>query len=319
MRRHPESVRAARVAALLARTAADPNEAIGRWDEVIALDPSGDLAAEAHWYRGLQAYSAGLYVGAGREFERLAEAFSGSFDPGRATLWKGYAELGADQPEAAALSFERAAEIARDPADVRSAELGQAHAAFRLGRIADALRRYEAFERTHRSDGRASAAARRIVQCLRALGRETEAARAAARIERDYPDSREATLARAEVRPEDDAAEAAEPGDGAAGILSGDAGASDDRRRGAAGESYGPFLVQAAAMTDPRNAAVLRREIRELRIGPVIVEPGDGPDGPVHRVLVGPYDTEAEARSAAEAIAALGDLNPRIRPVSEAR
>ncbi len=307
-RRHPESLRSPRVAALLARTADDPTEAIGRWDEVIALDPNGDLAAEAHWHRGLHAYSAGLYVAATQEFSHLAEAFEGRFDRGRAKLWSGYAELGADRPAAALDLFAEAAEVARDPEDVRSAELGQAHAAFRLGRVGEALRRYESFERANRRDGRASAAARRAVECLRLLGREAEATRSATRIEREYPDSREATLARAEVRVE------AVARDESAGGIAGAAGVA-----GADAPPAGPFLVQAAAMSDPRNAAVLRREIRALRVGDVRVEPGDGPDGPVHRVFVGPFETEAAARGAAEAIAALGDLNPRVRPVAAGR
>jgi tetratricopeptide (TPR) repeat protein len=306
---NPESVRSARVAALLARTAEDPTEAIGRWDEVLALEPEGPLAAEARWNRGIQAYSAGLYVAAGSEFDLLAESFADEFDRGRALLWRGYAELGADRAEAALASFEAAEGEATDRADVRSAELGQAHAAFRLGRIDEALRRYESFERSHRDDGRASAAARRTVECYRLLGREDDAARTAARIERDYPDSREATLARAEVRgAARERAATAEDG----------AGADETEGRTPAAPA-GPFVVQAAAMSDPRNAAVLRRQIRALRVGEVRVEPGEGPDGPVHRVVVGPYDTEDEARAAAEAIAGLGDLNPRVRPAAPPR
>ncbi len=308
VRRHPESVRSVRVAALLARTAVDPTEAIGRWDEVLALDPDGALAAEARWNRGMHAYSAGLYVAAGQEFALLAASTSGSFDPGKALLWKGFSELGADRPEEAIESFTGAESTARDRADVRSAELGVAHAVFRLGRLGEAMRRYEEFEKSHPEDGRASTAARRRVECLKLLGRQSDAAREAVRIERDYPDSREATLARAEIRGIDRAATAPPEMD-----LS-DAGHPD----GGEGE-IGPFVVQAAAMTDPRNAAVLRREIRGLHVGTVTVEPGDGPDGPVHRVIVGPYDTEAEARAAAEAVATLGDLNPRVRPVTAGR
>lgn len=298
VRDHPESARSARVAALLARTATSPSEAMGRWDEVIALEPQGALAAEAHWFRGVHAYSAGLYVAAAREFGLLADSFGGVFDAGRAVLWKGNAELGADSASAAYDSFERARREASDPADVRSAELGLAHAAFALGNIKDALRRYERFESDHPDDGRASSAARRAVECLRLLGRTSEASVQAVRIERQYPNSFEAALAREEIRQIEPAPvpEAAPP--------------PEPVRRG-------PFVVQVAAMEDLSNAVGLRREIRRLGIEDVRVEMADGPRGPVHRVLLGPYETEEQARAMADSVATLGDLNPRVREVSE--
>ena len=58
IRDHPESARSAGVAALLARTSEDPADAMGHWDEVIALDPDGELAAEARWEKAMHAYSA---------------------------------------------------------------------------------------------------------------------------------------------------------------------------------------------------------------------------------------------------------------------
>lgn len=296
---HPEGARTARVAALLARTAASPSEAVGRWDEVIALEPEGALAAEAHWNRGLHAYSAGLYVAATREFALLAESFAGTFDAGRAALWKGKAELGADSAGAAAESFERARRGASDPADVRSAELGLAHAAFALGNVKDALRRYERFESEHPQDGRASSAARRAVECLRLLGRTDEASVQAVRIERQYPNSFEATLAREEIRQ----------------IEPAPAPVRETARPEPA--DTGPFVVQVAAMEDLANAVVLRREIRRLGIEGVRVELADGPRGPVHRVLLGPYETEEEARAVADSIATLGDLDPRVHEASE--
>jgi tetratricopeptide (TPR) repeat protein len=297
LREHPESARSARVAALLARTAEDPADAMGRWDEVIALEPDAALAAEAHWERGLHAYSAGLYIAAAQEFEVLAARFPADFDAGRAFLWKGQAELGADRPEAAITAFRTAARKANDRMDARAAELGVAHAHFRLGNLREALRRYERFEDQYSRDGRASAAARRAVECLRLAGREEEASAKAAEIERTYPDSFEATLARAEVRRDESRAEV------------------PDEAETVEESPRGPFIVQVAAMTDPRNAAQLRRLILRKGLGPLSVEPGEGPLGPVHRVLLGPYDSEEEARAAADSVATLGDLNPRVREV----
>jgi cell division septation protein DedD len=131
------------------------------------------------------------------------------------------------------------------------------------------------------------------------LGRETEAAANAARIERDYPTSLEATLARAEVREWG-------PAENVELVPT----VVDET-------PAGPFLVQVAAMSNPRNAADLRREILLLGITAIHVEPGDSPEGPVHRVLLGPYDDEVTARAIADSVSALGRLNPRLVRVSE--
>ena len=72
-------------------------------------------------------------------------------------------------------------------------------------------------------------------------------------------------------------------------------------------------IAFVASMTDPRNAAELRRLILAKGLGPLEIEPGEGPQGPVHRVILGPYATEEEARAAADSVATLGDLNPRVR------
>jgi tetratricopeptide (TPR) repeat protein len=295
LREHPESARSARVAALLARTASDPADAMGRWDEVIALEPAGAFAAEAHWMKGIHAYSAGLYVAAGSEFSILAEMFPSHFDPGRAHLWKGYAGLGADFVEDALESFRDAERYATDPLDVRSAQMGQANASFRLGNVREALRKYSRFESDHPDDGRAAAASRRAVECLRLLGRESDALKKAADIEKKYPHSFEATLARAEVR------SAVAPRE------------VDQLEEEGPAPRAGPFLVQVASMTNPRNAADLRRRILSLGIRAIRVEPGEGPQGPVHRVILGPFETEDIARAIADSVAALGDLNPRVK------
>jgi cell division septation protein DedD len=293
--RNPEAVRSAKVAALLARTAVDPEEAVSRWDEVIELEPAGALAAEGRFAKGLHAYSAGLYVAAAKEFDALAESYAKHFDAGKARLWKALAELGADDAAAAAASFERAHREGRDADTLAGAEIGAAHAAFRAGDVADALRRYERFEREHGSDGRASSAARRAAECLRLLGRTSEASALAARIERKYPNSMEATLARAEVRRIEAPRE--EP-------------APEEKRRG-------PFVVQVAALADLKNAVALRRDIRELGIDGVRIEMAEGTGEPLHRVLLGPYETEEEARAIADSVAALGNLNPRVREGTE--
>jgi tetratricopeptide (TPR) repeat protein len=292
-----EAARSARVLALLARTARDPAEAMSVWDEVIALEPRGALAAEAHFEKGLHAYSAGLYVGAAQEFRTLVEGFASDFDRGRALFWKGQAELGADLPEQAFESFRMAERSARDPLDAAGAELGAANACFRLGNLREALNRFERFTRSRREDPRAGAAARSAVECLKLLGREAEAEARAQEIAREHPESFEATLARAEVRrPEDHAA----PGPG-------EESASREGR----------FVVQVAAMADPRNAAALREAIRGLGIQEIRVERGEGPEGPVHRVILGPFHSEEQARAIADSVATLGDFNPRIRPEAQ--
>lgn len=297
LRQHPEGARSARATAMLARTAADPAEAASLWDEVIALELTGRLAAEAHWQKAMHAYSAGLYVAASREFGRLGTDFGNWLDPSQAFLWKGYSDLGADEPEAARESFREAERGVSDRLDVASVQLGIANANFRIGNVREAHRQYQRFEREHRDDGRASAAARRGVECLRLLGREQDAAAAAARIGLEYPDSFEATLARAEIRTLRDREVRWREG------------------RAEVPTPKGPFIVQVAAMTDPRNAATLRRQILALGIREIEVESGEGPDGPVHRVLLGPYPDEATARAIADSVAVLGDLNPRVREV----
>lgn len=308
---HPEGARSAKVAALLARTAEKPSEALGRWDEVIALEPDGALAAEAHFAKGMHAYSAGLYVGAKHEFEVLVEEFPREFDRGRAFLWKGFAELGASDPGEAFESLEEARKEAKDPEDVRSAELGLAHASFQQGNAKEALRRYERFERDHPEDGRASSAARRAVDCLRLLGRTDEATVMATRIAREYPDSFEATLTRAEIR--DGGGTVGAPGAGAeAAPEPGDEAPAE--RVEAPEARTGPFVVQVASMAELRNAVALRRDIRSLGIEGVRIELYEGREGAVHRVLLGPYNTEEEAQAIADSVATLGELNPRVRP-----
>lgn len=297
VRAHPEGAHSPRGAAMLARTAEDAAEASTRWDEVIALGADRELAAEAHWNKGIGAYSAGLYVAASREFEIVGRDYGVWIDPGQAFLWKSYADLGAEEPEAALQALHEAENAVRDR-DVRpSIEFALANVHYRLGNVAEALRGYQKFERANRLDGRASAAARRSVECLRLLGRESEAAATAARIGREYPDSFEATLARAEIRTLEDREVTWKEG------------------KAELPEPRGPFVVQVAAMSDPRNAAALRRQILALGIQDITVEAGDGPNGPVHRVLLGPYDDEIRARAVADSVAAIGNLNPRVREV----
>jgi tetratricopeptide (TPR) repeat protein len=297
VRAHPEGAHSPRGAAMLARTAEDAAEASTRWDEVIALGADRELAAEAHWNKGMHAYSAGLYVAASREFEIVGRDYGVWIDPGEAFLWKSYADLGAEAPEAALQSLREAENAVRDR-DVRpSIEFAMANVHYRMGNVAEALRGYQKFERANRLDGRASAAARRSVECLRLLGRESEAVAAAARIGQQYPDSFEATLARAEIRTLADREVTWKEG------------------KAELPEARGPFVVQVAAMSDPRNAAALRRQILALGITEIQVEAGDGPNGPVHRVLLGPYRDEASARAVADSVAAIGNLNPRVREV----
>ena len=283
----PDAKRQLRVMSLMARTALDPTEAVELWDDVLALEPPADLATEARWMKGLAAYSAGLYVAAGHEFDGLAHAPDSRLPRGRALLWKGLASLAADEPEEALESFTEAG-TAVSGDDAPTLELALAHAHFRLGHASEALHRYERFEREHRKDARASAAARRTIECLRLLGREDEASARATRIEHDYPTSSEATLAREAVRARKSAEEP---------------------------ETKGPvyYIVQVAAMSDPANAARLAQQVRKLKLGDVKVEKVDGPDGVIHRVLLGPFDDEARAHAAVDSIATLGNVEPRVR------
>lgn len=282
------AVRSPEALALLARTAADPEEAASLYDQLLLLDPPAALASEAHWMKGVHAYSGGRYIAATREFDLLAREFERHFPRGRALLWKGQAELAADST-ASALETLKAAARSADGDDVASVDFATAHAYLSLGQVDEALRRYERFEREHKDDGRASAAARRQVECLRLLGRESEATVRATRIERSYPGSFEATLAREANRaapppaPETPAAKAVQ------------------------------HVVQVASLGDPANAARLAQQVRNLGLGPVRIEETEGTEGKMHRILLGPFKDEARAHEAADSVATLGDLAPRVR------
>ena len=155
--------------------------------------------------------------------------------------------------------------------------------------MGEAMRRYQRFESEHRGDDRASAAARRTVECLRLLGREQEAAARAAHIEQQYPSSFEATLAREAVR-----ARGPAPADSPDGAPA-------------------HWVVQVAAMTDPANATKLASVVRALNLGNVTIERGEGPEGTIHRVVLGPFADEVAARAAADSVAIVGDVTPRVR------
>jgi tetratricopeptide (TPR) repeat protein len=283
----PSAERSTAALVLLARTADDPEEATSLYDQVLALEPPETLAAEAHWMKGVHAYSAGRYVGAAREFDVLARELGGKFPRGRALLWKGLSELAADSA-ATALETLRQAERSAEGDDAAGVDFGIAHAYLTLGQPDEALKRYERFERDHKNDGRASAAARRQVECLRLLGRETEATTRATRIERAYPGSFEATLAREATRTP---ATAPAPAAGKAAR----------------------YVVQVAALGDPGNAAKLAQQVRGLKLGEVRIEKTEGVEGDLHRILLGPFEDEVRAHAAADSVATLGDLAPRVR------
>ncbi len=282
----PTAARSPAALALLARTAIDPEEASSLYDQLLALEPPESLASEAHWMKGVHAYSAGRYIAAAREFDVLAREFGGKFPRGRALLWKGLAELAADSA-AVALETLRQAEKSADGDDAAGVDFGIAHAYLSLGQPDEALKRYEKFEREHRDDGRASAAARRQVECLRLLGRETDATARATRIEREYPGSFEATLAREASR-----TPASAP---------------------AAKAEATRYVVQVAALGDPANAAKLAQQVRGKKLGDVRIEKVEGAEGVMHRILLGPFEDEVRARAAADSVATLGDLDPRVR------
>lgn len=285
----PAASTSLQVLALLARTADDPGEAVSLWDRVLELEPPGPLAGEAHWEKGMQAYAAGLYVAAAAEFETVMSVRGAKIPKGRAQLWKGLSELAADQPEVA-LETLRDASGSVSGDDSATAEFALAGAYYRLGQLGEALRRYQKFERDHADDGRASAAARRTVECLRMLGREQEASVRAGRLAKEYPDSFEATLAREAVRARVDA-----------------------RKPSATGEAE-TWVVQVAALTDPANATKLASEVRALHVGDVTIERAEGPEGTIHRVMIGPYPDQVAAQVAADSVASLReDLSPKPR------
>jgi tetratricopeptide (TPR) repeat protein len=195
-----EGERSARVALLLARCASDPDEALERWDEVLALTPTGEVAAEAHWNRAQAASAMGLHSQAIEEYAILARDHKSHFDRGRALLGKGLAELQSGEPSDALETLGLASRLTKRQEDTIAAELALASATYQLGNVREALRRYERFENDHSRDERARWAAWRAVLCLRLLGRESDAAEKTERMEREYPGSIEAILAREEIR-----------------------------------------------------------------------------------------------------------------------
>jgi cell division septation protein DedD len=71
--------------------------------------------------------------------------------------------------------------------------------------------------------------------------------------------------------------------------------------------AVGPFIVQVAALADPARALKLAERLRELGYAPAVTPPRPGGPDALHRVSVGPYVAQAEARAAAAAIeSALG-------------
>jgi tetratricopeptide (TPR) repeat protein len=195
-----EGERSARVALLLARCASDPDESLERWEEVLALTPTGEVAAEAHWNRAQAASAMGLHSQAIEEYVILARDHKSHFDRGRALLGKGLAELQSGEPADALETLGLASRFAKRHEDTIAAELALASATYQLGNVREALRRYEKFENDHSKDERARWAAWRAVLCLRLLGRESDAAEKTERMEREYPGSIEAVLAREEIR-----------------------------------------------------------------------------------------------------------------------
>jgi tetratricopeptide (TPR) repeat protein len=192
--------RSARVALLLARCASDPDESLERWEEVLALTPTGEVAAEAHWNRAQAASAMGLHSQAIEEYVILARDHKSHFDRGRALLGKGIAELQSGEPSDALETLGLASRLAKRQEDTIAADLALASATYQLGNVREALRRYERFENDYSKDERARWAAWRAVLCLRLLGRESDAAEKTERMERAYPGSIEAILAREEIR-----------------------------------------------------------------------------------------------------------------------
>jgi tetratricopeptide (TPR) repeat protein len=183
-----------------ARGARDAEEALERWEDVLALEPPPREAAEALWMRGQASRALGLSPEAGAAFDRITREHKRDFDRGRAFLAKGLTELEGGEPRAALESLREAARSARDANDRAQAELASASANYRLGNVQEALRRFDRFQADHPRDERSRWAAWRAVICLRLLGRERDAVERTERLERDAPGSLGALLARQEVR-----------------------------------------------------------------------------------------------------------------------
>jgi tetratricopeptide (TPR) repeat protein len=183
-----------------AEDAKDADEALDLWEEVLALEPPGNIAAEALWMRGQAARSLGLFPEAASLFDRLAQNHRRHFDKGKALLAKGLAELEAGEPRAALESLRDAVRSARDANDRAQAELAFASANYRLGNVGEALRRFDRFQSDHPRDDRALWAAWRSVICLRLSGREREAVERTEHLENEAPGTLAAMLARQEVR-----------------------------------------------------------------------------------------------------------------------
>jgi len=232
-----EGERSARVAILLARCSSDPEEALERWEQVLALEPEGQVAAEARWSRAQAATALGLHSQAIEEYAVLARDHKSHFDRGRALLGKGLAELQSGEPADALETLGLAARLAKRREDTIAAELALASATYQLGNVREALRRYEKFERDHSDDERARWAAWRQVLCLRLLGREPDAAEKTERMERDYPGSIEAVLAREEIRmgrkaPDEAKAGKTKDGEAATGEAGDDEKDAEEKDRG---------------------------------------------------------------------------------------
>jgi tetratricopeptide (TPR) repeat protein len=184
----------------LARCASDPDEALERWEQVLALTPGDAISAEAHWNRAQAASAMGLHSEAIEEYAILARDYKNHFDRGRALLGKGLAELQSGEPSDALETLGLASRLTKRQEDTIAAELALASATYQMGNVREALRRYQKFENDHSKDERARWAAWRAVLCLRLLGRESDAVNKTEDMEHEYPGSIEAILAREEIR-----------------------------------------------------------------------------------------------------------------------
>ncbi|HET9888672.1 MAG TPA: tetratricopeptide repeat protein, partial [bacterium] len=178
----------------------DPDEALERWEQVLALTPGDAISAEAHWNRAQAASAMGLHSQAIEEYVILARDYKNHFDRGRALLGKGLAELQSGEPSDALETLGLASRLTKRQEDAIAAELALASATYQLGNVREALRRYQKFENDHSKDERARWAAWRAVLCLRLLGRESDAVNKTEDMEHEYPGSIEAILAREEIR-----------------------------------------------------------------------------------------------------------------------
>lgn len=192
--------RSLRRALIFARTAADAEEALSRWETVLSLEPPDETRAEALEHRGEAAVALSQFDLAREEYSKLAKLPKNAIDRGSVELAQGLCELEGGEPRASLEWLGQATKHDMPESDRSRTEIALASAHYRLGNLQEALRRFSRFEKEHAKDSRGRWAAWRKVLCLRHLGNASDASDATEKLEKSAPGSLEALLARQEVQ-----------------------------------------------------------------------------------------------------------------------